>query len=139
MTAQKTEQYKEAREKVSRGKILIADDYDEVRVMIKLNLELEGYEVLEATNGAEAVELASRARPDLILMDLNMPILDGISATRRIREDTRLRNVPIIALTAHGTSDYRLKALAAGCDEYVTRPVDLHQLESVIERLLSRN
>ena len=104
--------------------------------MIKLSLELRGYRVLEALNGLEAVEIARREPLDLILMDLGLPLLDGFAATRRIREEARSRQVPIVAVTAHATAEYRVKALAAGCNEYVTKPIDVDKLGRLFNRLL---
>ena len=116
--------------------VMVAEDYEETRHMLKLALELEGYRVLEADNGRDACEMARRLRPDLIVMDLTLPVLDGFAATRRIREEEGLRDVPIIAITAHGTPEYRHKALAAGCSEYFTKPVDVNRLGRVIKSLL---
>lgn len=119
--------------------ILVVEDFDETRFMIKLSLELSGYHVLEAINGQEAVEIARRERPDLVLMDLSLPLLDGFTATRRIREETQLCEIPIVAVTAHATADYRVKAFAAGCNDYLTKPIDFDKLGDLLNRLLHRN
>ena len=116
--------------------VMVVEDYEETRYMLKLALEMEGYCVLEADNGRDACEMARRVKPDLILMDLIMPVMDGFIATRCIREEEALRDVPIIAITAHGTPEYRHKALAAGFSEYLTKPVDVNRLANVMESLL---
>ena len=107
--------------------------------MMRRLLEMSGYRVLEAINGEEAVELAQRERPHLILMDLSLPQLDGLAATRRIRQHVDLRNVPIVAVSAHDTADFHADALAAGCNDYVTKPIDFDQLEALLQRLLPKN
>ncbi len=99
---------------------------------------MSGYRVVEAVNGQEAIEVAARERPDLILMDLSLPLLDGLAATRRIREQPDLRAVPIVAVSAHDTADFHADALAAGCNEYVTKPIDFDQLESLLSSLVKR-
>lgn len=112
--------------------VLVVDDFDEIRCMLGIVLRMNGYRMLEAADGREAVEVARRALPDLILMDLNLPVLDGLAATRRLRELPEMREVPIIAITAYGTPDYRLRALAAGCDQLLTKPLDITQLEDAL-------
>ena len=124
------------REKGTSRTVLVVEDFDETRFVLKLSLELRGYRVLEALNGQEAIEIARREPLDLILMDLSLPILDGFAATRRIREEARSRDVPIVAVTAHATAEYRVKALAAGCNEYVTKPIDFDKLGYLLNRLL---
>jgi len=116
--------------------VLVVEDFDETRFMLKLSMELSGYRVVEATNGQQAVEVARRERPDVILMDIGLPIMDGCKATRLIREDKALRNVTIVAVSANATAEYRVKALAAGCDEYVTKPIDLDYLKTLIADLM---
>src|SRR5713226_9333455 len=95
-------------------------------------MELSGYRVVEAINGQQAVEVARRESPDLILMDIGLPVMDGCKATRLIREEKSLRNVSLVAVSANATAEYRVKALAAGCDEYVTKPVDVDHLMTLI-------
>ena len=112
--------------------VLVVEDFDETRFMLKLSMELNGYRVLEAINGQQAVEVAQREHPDVILMDIGLPVMDGCKATRLIREDKALRNVTIVAVSANATAEYRVKALAAGCDEYVTKPIDLDNLMTLI-------
>lgn len=114
-------------------KVLLVEDFDDARFMMKLLLELIGYRVFEAINGKEAIELAGNVNPDLILMDLSLPILDGISAIRIIRQDPQLSDIPIVALTAHTEQEFRDKAYAAGCDEFVGKPVDFDQLENMLK------
>ncbi len=99
---------------------------------------MSGYYVVEAMNGEEAVEIARREQPNLILMDLSLPLLDGLAATRRIREFAELRHVPIVAVSAHDTADFHADALAAGCNDYVTKPIDFDQLENLLSRLLPK-
>ena len=115
--------------------ILLAEDFDYVRDTLKLMLEVLGYRVLEAANGQEAVELARREHPALILMNMRMPVLDGVAATRLIRQEKSLSEVPIVAISGAGET-YRQAALGAGCDEFLSKPIYLHQLEEVLRRLL---
>lgn len=115
--------------------ILVAEDFDDTRLMMKLLLEMRGHRVVEAANGQEAVEIATRERPDLILMDLNMPVLDGIAATRLLRDRPETAGVPIVAVTAHcGDPEWRDRALEAGCVACVGKPVDFEKLERLIDR-----
>lgn len=116
---------------------MVVEDCDEVRFMSKLSLELSGYHVVEAVDGQEAVEVARREHPDAILMKLNLPLVDGFAATRRIRQLAELNSVPIVAVTAYATDDNRLRAYGAGCNEYVTMPVDFDSLAKLLARLLS--
>ena len=119
--------------------IMVVEDYDDTRELLKHALEVKGYHVLEAANGQEAVDLAERERPDLILMDLDLPILDGIAATNKIRQHSRMEKVPIVAVTAYPLSYTRVKAFARGCNEYMSKPIDLEELDEVIVRYLPRN
>lgn len=119
-------------------KILVVEDYDDSRYAMRLGLEDQGRRVVEASNGEEAVRVALSERPDVILMDLSLPVLDGLDATRRIRESPEMGNVLIVAVTAHQESDYRTKALAAGCNAYVTKPIDMDWLNDLIDSLLSK-
>ncbi len=116
--------------------IMVVEDYDDTRVLLRHALEIKGYRVLEAVNGQEAIDLAERERPDLILMDLDLPILDGIAATNQIRQQSRMEAVPIVAVTAYPLSYTRVKAFARGCNEYMSKPIDLKELEEVIVRYL---
>ena len=119
--------------------VLVVEDFEDNRFMMRRLLEMSGYHVLEAINGEEAVEMAERERPGLILMDLSLPLLDGLAATRRIRQHEDLREVPIVAVSAHDTADFHADALAAGCNDYVTKPIDFDQLEALLGRLLPKN
>jgi CheY-like chemotaxis protein len=117
--------------------ILVVEDFEDNRFMMRRLLEMGGYRVVEAVNGQEAIEVAGREHPDLILMDLSLPQLDGLAATRRIRQLDGLSATPIVAISAHDTSDFRADALAAGCDEYLTKPVDFDRLERLLQQLLA--
>ena len=119
--------------------VMVVEDFEDNRFMMRRLLEMSGYRVLEAINGEEAVELAHREKPQLILMDLSLPQLDGLAATRRIRQHADLRDVPIVAVSAHDTADFHADALAAGCNDYVTKPIDFDQLEALLKRLLPKN
>jgi two-component system cell cycle response regulator DivK len=116
--------------------VMVVEDFEDNRFMMRRLLEMSGYRVLEAINGEEAVEMARRENPSLILMDLSLPLLDGLAATRRIRQYPELRAVPIIAVSAHDTADFHAEALAAGCNDYVTKPIDFGQLEALLSSLL---
>lgn len=118
--------------------VLVVEDFEDNRFMMRRLLEMSGYRVVEAVNGEQAVEVAATERPDLILMDLSLPKLDGLAATRRIRQSNGLADVPIVAVSAHDTSDFHADALAAGCNEYVTKPIDFDQLESLLKKLLEK-
>ena len=118
--------------------VLLVEDTEDNRFMMRRLLEMSGYRVVEATNGEEAVRLAKSERPDLILMDLSLPVIDGLAATRAIRKLNGLSKTPIIAVSAHDTSDFQSDALAAGCDSYITKPIDFSQLEQLIARLLGK-
>ena len=121
---------------LSARTIMVVEDYDDTRILLKTGLEGLGYSVLEASNGQEAVDIAGREHLDLILMDLDLPILDGIVATQRIRQQTEKQHVPIVAVTAYPMSYTRVKAFAEGCDEYVAKPIDMSELERLVNRYL---
>lgn len=116
-------------------KVLIVDDYADTRSFMKFLIESYGYQALEAADGQEAVESVRQQNPDLILMDLAMPIMDGLAATRVIRGFDGMRKLPIIAVTAHGQSYYRM-ALEAGCDDLINKPLDFAALEPVLHQYL---
>jgi len=116
--------------------IMVVEDYDDTRALLKFGLEGMGYSVLEASNGQEAVDIAERERPDLILMDLDLPILDGIAATQRIRQQAEMENVPIVAVTAYPMSYTHVKAFAKGCNEYMPKPIDMSKLAELVDRYL---
>ena len=124
-------------EEKSHRRIMVVEDYDDTRMLLKQGLEMLGYSVLEASNGQEAVDIADRERPDLILMDLDLPILDGIAATQRIRQQEHMESVPIVAVTAYPLSYSRVKAFAKGCNEYMPKPIDMSELARVVNRYLS--
>jgi len=117
--------------------IMVVEDYDDTRMLLKQGLEMLGYSVLEASNGQEAVHIADREHPDLILMDLDLPILDGIAATQQIRQQEHMESVPIVAVTAYPLSYSRVKAFAKGCNEYMPKPIDMSELARVVNRYLS--
>jgi two-component system cell cycle response regulator DivK len=116
--------------------ILIVEDNEMNRDMLSRRLERKGYKTLIAVDGAMGLDVAMTNRPDLILMDMSLPVMDGWEATRRIKADEALRHIPVIALTAHAMANDRDKALEAGCDEYDTKPIDLPRLLGKIEALL---
>ena len=119
-------------------KVLLVEDTEDNRFMMRRLLEMSSYVVVEAVNGEEAVKLAAREQPDVILMDLSLPVVDGLGATRQIRKLEKLHGVPIIAVSAHDTADFHSEALAAGCDAYITKPIDFSELEELIAVLLNR-
>ena len=104
--------------------------------MMRRLLEMAGYEVLEATDGEQAIRLAASKRPAVILMDLSLPKLDGLEATRRIREKRGLKRVPIVAVSAHDSIESRNEALEAGCNEYVTKPIDFDRLNQLLQKFV---
>jgi len=120
------------------SKILLVEDNEMNRDMLSRRLTRKGYEVVIATDGQEAVDMARSAGPDLILMDMSLPVIDGWEATRQVKANPESKAVPIIALTAHAMSGDREKALAAGCDDYDTKPIELPRLLEKIESLLAR-
>src|SRR5205823_5881150 len=122
----------------ARRTILLVEDFDDTRLMMKLWLAKNGYRVIEAENGPEAIELAESKHPDLVIMDLMMPGMDGLDATRRIREHEALRDTPIVMVSAYGADEYRAKALAAGCTAYVATPFEPDALAELIGSLLSQ-
>jgi CheY-like chemotaxis protein len=118
------------------AKILLVEDQEMNRDMLSRRLKKRGYEVEIAVDGAEGVEKAKAALPDLILMDMSLPVMDGWEATRILKSDGATRSVPVVALTAHAMSTDREKALEAGCDAYETKPVELPRLIETMEKLL---
>jgi two-component system, cell cycle response regulator DivK len=119
------------------AKILLVEDNEMNRDMLLRRLQRKGYEVILAVDGQSGVEMTQNHAPDLILMDMSLPVLDGWEATRRLKADAATRHIPVIALTAHAMSSDREKALEAGCDDYDTKPVELRRLLAKIETLLS--
>jgi two-component system cell cycle response regulator DivK len=118
-------------------KILLVEDNEMNRDMLSRRLQRRGYQVVVAVDGQSSLERAQTEAPDLILMDMGLPVLDGWEATRRLKADATTRHVPVIALTAHAMSSDREKALEAGCDDYETKPIELPRLLAKIEVLLS--
>jgi two-component system, cell cycle response regulator DivK len=121
------------------AKILLVEDNEMNRDMLSRRLVRNGFEVVMAIDGEQAVSLAQSALPDLILMDMSLPVIDGWEATRRIKAADATSNIPIIALTAHAMSGDREKTLSAGCDEYDTKPIELPRLLGKINALLQRS
>jgi two-component system, cell cycle response regulator DivK len=119
-------------------KILLVEDNEMNRDMLGRRLQRRGFDLLVAVDGAQGVAIAQADAPDLILMDMSLPVMDGWEATRRLKAVPETRSIPVIALTAHAVSGDREKALEAGCDDYDTKPVDLDRLLSKIGALLSR-
>lgn len=115
---------------------LVVEDFEDSRFMMRRLLEMAGHAVVEATDGEQAIQMALEKHPDVILMDLSLPKLDGLAATKRIRARRGFRNVPILAVSAHDGPDSRAAALEAGCNDYVTKPIDFDQLKKTIDRLL---
>jgi two-component system, cell cycle response regulator DivK len=118
-------------------RVLLVEDNEMNRDMLSRRLTRRGFEVIFAVDGQQGVDLARTERPDIILMDMSLPVLDGWEATRRVKADDATRSVPVIGLTAHAMSGDREKAIEAGCDDYDTKPVELDRLIGKIERLLS--
>lgn len=120
------------------AKILLVEDNEMNRDMLSRRLARKGHEVLIAVDGAEGVEMAKTKTPDLILMDMSLPVLDGWQATRQIKAIPETQSIPVIALTAHAMAGDREKCLAAGCDDYDTKPVEFPRLLGKIEVLLGK-
>ena len=120
-------------------RILLVEDNEMNRDMLSRRLARKKYEVLVAVDGGEGVEMAASESPDLILMDMSLPVIDGWEATRRVKASPQTRAIPVIALTAHAMSGDREKALEAGCDDYDTKPIELPRLLGKIETLLNEN
>ncbi|MBS3651696.1 response regulator [Pseudaminobacter sp. 19-2017] len=119
-------------------KILLVEDNELNRDMLSRRLIRHGYDVLVACDGASGVELTGTEQPDLVLMDMSLPVLDGWEATQRLKANPETRSIPVIALTAHAMTADRERALAAGCDDYDTKPIELSRLLEKMERLLHR-
>jgi two-component system cell cycle response regulator DivK len=118
------------------ARILLVEDQEMNRDMLSRRLKKRGYDVSIAVDGAEGVDKARSESPDLILMDMSLPVMDGWEATRTLKADEATRSIPVVALTAHAMSTDREKALAAGCDAYETKPVELPRLIETMEKLL---
>lgn len=118
--------------------ILLVENYPETRELLRKWLENRGCRLVEAADGQEALDLAPLAQPDLILMDLRLPKLNGIAATRRIRQNPQLKDIPVVALSALDPSMFREAALSVGCVDFVSKPIDLDLLEELLTRLLGK-
>jgi two-component system cell cycle response regulator DivK len=119
-------------------KVLYVEDNDDNVYMLKMRLELLGdFEVVAAEDGEKGCAMALAERPDIILMDLEMPVVDGWEATRRLKDDPQTRDIPIIALSAHALAGEREKALGAGCDEFDTKPIEFERLVATLRRVLA--
>ncbi|MDT5156711.1 MAG: two-component system, cell cycle response regulator DivK [Acidobacteriota bacterium] len=116
--------------------VMLVEDFQDTREMMRRMLELKGCRVVEAANGQEAITLSQQGGLDLVLMDLNMPVLDGFNATLRIREYEQTRDVPVVAVTAYDSVESRAAAVAVGCCDYVIKPLDLEHLSALLRRLL---
>ena len=117
--------------------VLVVED-DELNLkLVKELLEFNGFETLEATNGLQALEMIRRERPSLVLMDIQMPAMDGIEATRQIKADASIRDIPVVALTSSAMKGDKEAILAAGCDEYMSKPIDIHCLLKLIEEFVA--
>lgn len=121
------------------AKILVVEDDQDNREMVVKALNFHGYQVIEAVDGEEVIEKARAENPDLILLDIYLPKMDGYEAARRLKGDRDLRHIPIIALTAHAMKGNREEALAAGCDGYIPKPIDVRELPKQIEYFLKPN
>ena len=128
-----------SRVKENSPAVMVVDDYADTRHVVRWMLEQKGYRVLEAANGREALAVASRERPDVILMDLAMPLLDGFDAIRAVRESAELAGVRIVAMTAYDMATARDKAALAGCDHYLSKPIDFNRLSVLLEKLLRQS
>ena len=116
--------------------ILLVEDNEMNRDMLSRRLERNGFEVIFAEDGAQSIEMTRTQKPDLILMDMSLPVLDGWEATRQIKSDSSISHIPVIGLSAHAMSADRDRALEAGCDDYDTKPVDIKRLLSIISRYI---
>ena len=125
----------EKKEDFSR-KILVVDDNEDGRELVVKILKNRGYQMIEAVDGEEALEKASAECPDLILLDISIPKIDGYEVTRRLKSQVKFKDTPIIALTAHAMKGDREKALEAGCDGYISKPIDIHELPDQIKSYL---
>lgn len=118
--------------------ILYVEDNFENRILVRRVLQAEGYDLIEATSGSDALRLLKNVSPDLILMDINMPEMDGYTLTAKIKENQRFANVPVIAMTANVMRGDKERSLEAGCDGYIQKPIDIDLLPEQVQRYLSR-
>lgn len=120
-----------------KPRILIAEDFEENRIALSLILRHAGYDVVEAEDGRQAVESVRREKPDLVLMDVTLPVLDGLQATREIRNDEEFARLPIIIISAHDSEEIRRQAAEAGGTAYISKPVEIEELKKLIEDCLN--
>ena len=120
----------------TRRTVLVVDDFDDTRLLLRTWFERRGFRVVEAENGIQAINLAEAETPDLIIMDVQMPQLDGLAATKHIRGVKELGSVPIVAVSAYGAEQFRDLALAAGCNEYISTPFEPSALEKIVRALV---
>ncbi|MBL8099327.1 MAG: response regulator [Anaerolineales bacterium] len=123
---------------MSKGRVLIVEDNMDTYELVRFILEKNGYEVFLAVNGRDGVNAANKQKPDLIVMDLSMPEMDGWTATRLIKENKQTSSIPLIALTAHVLPGDRQRAVDSGCDEFITKPMDLLELVETVNRWVKR-
>jgi CheY-like chemotaxis protein len=119
-----------------KPRILIAEDFEENRVALKLILKHIGFDVIEAEDGQQAIEAVRREEPDLVLMDITLPVIDGLQATREIRSDEKFRRLPIIIISAHDDDEIRRQADEAGASGYISKPVEIEGLKKLVEGCL---
>src|SRR5215468_8899817 len=120
-----------------KPRILIAEDFEENRIALKLILKYTGFDVIEAEDGQQAIEAVRREEPDLVLMDVTLPVVDGLQATREIRSDEKFERLPIIILSGHDSDEIRQQAAEAGGSEYLSKPIEIAELEKLIEGCLT--
>src|SRR5215510_3687152 len=120
-----------------KTRILIAEDFEDNRIALKLILNHTGFDVIEAENGQQAIEAVRREEPDLVLMDITLPVIDGLQATREIRSDEKFGQLPIIVVSAHDNEEIRREAAEAGGSEYISKPIEIGELKKLIEGCLS--
>lgn len=118
--------------------VLVAEDHDDTRLLYKFVLELRGYQVVEAANGNDVLKVARKTRPDLVLMDTNLPYVDGLTATKQIRQDASLHDVPIIFISGDAQPEHRAMALAIGGNDYLLKPMSISDLETAVENQLNK-
>ena len=117
--------------------VLVVDDYEDTRIIYAESLRFAGFEVAEAANGQDAVDIATRIQPDLVVMDLAMPVMDGWEATRRLKADPKTRSIRVMAVTGHSDGEHQLRAERAGCDAFYAKPILPQQLISHIKSCLA--
>jgi CheY-like chemotaxis protein len=118
--------------------ILVAEDSPDSREMLQVLLQIKGYRVLAAENGVNALEVAVTWKPDAILLDLQLPVMDGLSVTRNLRRHANFKSLPIIIISGHDANSYRQKAIDAGCNEYLMKPINFDSLQTMLDRFLPR-